>query len=290
METLRSRWESVRGGGSAAIVITGEPGEGKTRLASELAALAHAAGATVLYGRCDADSIVPDQPVAEALRWYVAACEPGLLRDQVADSTVLVSLVPSLTARLPDLASPSTPIAGRAELTSAVVGFITRAAASNPMLLVLDDLQDASPRTLELVAELAHRTAAGPDAARAVAPRRRARRRRGRRTASPLEGLSLDGVATSGPRAPGRAARARRSRRRRDRRDRRQRDRWQPGSRSRGDRPPALRRRAERGSREHSGERSSRRRPRRVRTRVCSRSSPRTRRSSSVATRTSPRS
>ena len=106
METLRSRWEAVSSGGSAAVVITGEPGVGKTRLGSELAALAHAAGATVLYGRCDDDAIVPDQPIAEALRWYIAACEPGMLRDQVANRPELISLVPSLTARLPDLARP----------------------------------------------------------------------------------------------------------------------------------------------------------------------------------------
>jgi class 3 adenylate cyclase len=41
-----------------ALWILGEPGIGKTRLAAEVASRAHAAGATVLFGRCD--ELVPD--------------------------------------------------------------------------------------------------------------------------------------------------------------------------------------------------------------------------------------
>ena len=157
----------VRGrrGGSAAVVVTGEPGEGKTRLASELAAVAHGAGATVLYGRCDADSSRPGptgRGGAAVVRRRVRA-RPAP-RTGRRDSTSSSSLVPSLTARLPDLVAPvhDRPAAGCAERRAS--GFITRAAAANPMLLVLDDLQDASPATLELIAALAHRTAARPDA------------------------------------------------------------------------------------------------------------------------------
>ncbi len=194
METLRTRWESVASGGSVALVITGEPGEGKTRLGSELAVAVREEGATVLYGQCDAESVVPDQPVAEALRWYVAACEPDLLREHVGASTVLISLVPSLAARLPDLASPSTPIVGRAELTSAVVGFFTRAAASNPMLLVFDDLQDASPPTVDLVAALA--TARAPGLMLLALSRHDSELAgMAEMERMPLDGLSLDGVA-----------------------------------------------------------------------------------------------
>ena len=161
MKTLRGQWDRVVAGGSAAVVIVGEPGIGKSRLAAELAGLAHATRATVLYGRCDDDTVVPDQPIAEALRWYVAACAPSVLREQVADGAVLIRLVPSLTARVPELAHRALSVAGRSELTSAVRSFVTRAAAANPVLLVLDDLQYAPPATLELIAALAISEAAG---------------------------------------------------------------------------------------------------------------------------------
>ena len=54
------------------MLLAGEPGIGKTRLATEVARRAHAEGATVLYGRSDAESLVPYQPFIAALEHYVA--------------------------------------------------------------------------------------------------------------------------------------------------------------------------------------------------------------------------
>ncbi len=50
-------------------LVAGEPGIGKTRLIAE-AATAHAAGSTVLYGRCDEELGMPFQPFVEALRFF----------------------------------------------------------------------------------------------------------------------------------------------------------------------------------------------------------------------------
>ena len=46
---LRERWERARGGVGGLIVLVGEPGIGKTRLAAELAGEVHRVGAVVLY-------------------------------------------------------------------------------------------------------------------------------------------------------------------------------------------------------------------------------------------------
>ena len=64
---LREAWGRVAEGGSAAVLLVGEAGIGKTRLAAELAAGVHRAGGSVLYGRCDEGLAVPYQPFAEAL-------------------------------------------------------------------------------------------------------------------------------------------------------------------------------------------------------------------------------
>jgi AAA ATPase domain/Bacterial transcriptional activator domain len=48
-------------------LVSGEPGIGKTRLMLELCARAHAAGATVRFGRCFEEAIAPYQPFVEAL-------------------------------------------------------------------------------------------------------------------------------------------------------------------------------------------------------------------------------
>src|SRR3954447_25274997 len=53
------------------VLIAGEPGIGKTRLATQLARRAHAGGATILYGRSDRESLVPYQPFVTAINHYV---------------------------------------------------------------------------------------------------------------------------------------------------------------------------------------------------------------------------
>ncbi len=64
---LRDAWGRVADGASAAVLLGGEAGIGKTRLAAELAATVQRAGGTVLYGRCDEGLAVPYQPFVEAL-------------------------------------------------------------------------------------------------------------------------------------------------------------------------------------------------------------------------------
>ena len=49
------------------VLIGGEAGTGKTRLAAELARRLHATGAAVLYGTCDDDLALPYQPWVQAL-------------------------------------------------------------------------------------------------------------------------------------------------------------------------------------------------------------------------------
>jgi predicted ATPase len=85
--------------------VAGEPGVGKTRLSAELAARAHALGATVLAGRCDEDLGVPYQPFVEALRHFVDHTMPHDLAHCLGRyGGELVRLLPELGERAPDLA------------------------------------------------------------------------------------------------------------------------------------------------------------------------------------------
>src|SRR5205823_6393614 len=72
LERLVGAWDTAKAGGGRMVLVAGEPGIGKTRLAAQLAARVHTDGATVLFGRCDEDLGVPYQSLAEALRAYVA--------------------------------------------------------------------------------------------------------------------------------------------------------------------------------------------------------------------------
>ena len=99
--------ERTTAGTRQIVLVHGEPGVGKTRLAAEFARLAHAGGAVVLHGRCDEESLLPHQPFVEALRQYVRSCPASLLASQVGViSGELRRVVPELAERVPELAHP----------------------------------------------------------------------------------------------------------------------------------------------------------------------------------------
>ena len=145
------------GDGHRLVLLSGEPGIGKTTLAAELGRLAHAEGAIVLYGRCDADVAVPYLPFVEAVGDLVDVADPSMLR-VVEDRWLreLSRLVPTVRERLPDLGAPvlSDADADRFLLFGAVSAFFTGLSATAPVLLVLDDLHWAEKPTLLLLRHL----------------------------------------------------------------------------------------------------------------------------------------
>ncbi len=151
---LAAAYERAAGGARQLVVLSGEPGIGKTRLVTELAHDAHAAGAVVLYGRCDEEPLLPYQPFVEALRHYVRHCPARLLASRVKlISGELRRVVPELAERVPEL---SQPLAGDADgarhrLFEALAAFLSETAREQPAVLVLDDLQWADDATLLLL-------------------------------------------------------------------------------------------------------------------------------------------
>jgi hypothetical protein len=59
LAALRAAWDRARGGAATFVVLTGEPGIGKSRLAAELVGLARSEGAGVCIGRCSQDDGAP---------------------------------------------------------------------------------------------------------------------------------------------------------------------------------------------------------------------------------------
>jgi DNA-binding SARP family transcriptional activator len=158
LAVLGAAWDHAAGGARHVVVVTGEAGIGKTRLATEAARRVSAQGGLVLFGRCDEEAIVPYQPIVEALDGYVAATPADELpaMDEPARA--------ELAAVLPSLDRPRAGGGpdGRARLFDAVTTLVASAAADRPVLLVLDDLQWADDDTLLLVRHLLRRAGDAP--------------------------------------------------------------------------------------------------------------------------------
>jgi class 3 adenylate cyclase/tetratricopeptide (TPR) repeat protein len=156
LERLRDAWRLAESGGTQVVFLAGEPGIGKTRLASELVREVLADGGAVLYGRCDEESVVPYQPFVEALRQLVTR---GWVTSAAASARryELARLLPELAERVPrPPGRPPDPETDRYQLFEAVATLLDSAARSRTVLLVLDDLHWAGKPTVQLLRYLVH--------------------------------------------------------------------------------------------------------------------------------------
>jgi tetratricopeptide (TPR) repeat protein len=143
--------------GRQVILLGGEPGIGKSRLARELTVAAHARGATVLQGRCDEDLRMPYQPFVEALSHLVEHAADAVLERHVEEhGGELGRLAGALSRRLPEAPAPRQADGDteRYLLFSAAVGLLNAEQAQRPVVLFLDDIQWADTPTLLLLRHL----------------------------------------------------------------------------------------------------------------------------------------
>jgi Adenylate cyclase, family 3 (some proteins contain HAMP domain) len=106
---LRQLWKESAAGERRTVMLGGEPGIGKTRLATELAQALHGEGALVLAGRCDEDLGVPYQPFVEALRHYMDHAPHPRLGRHAGELTRLVPEPPGPRPRTPGTVTCPTP-------------------------------------------------------------------------------------------------------------------------------------------------------------------------------------
>jgi class 3 adenylate cyclase/tetratricopeptide (TPR) repeat protein len=150
--------QSIRGQG-ALVMIGGEPGVGKTRLAEELLLEARQRGALAWSGRCyEMEGAPPYIPFVEILESAARVIPPPALRETLGDSAPEVAkLLPELRRLFPDIPPPLElpPEQERHYLLNSVREFLTRAARAQPLLLLLDDLHWADDSTLLLLQHIA---------------------------------------------------------------------------------------------------------------------------------------
>src|SRR6266566_2045333 len=162
--TLIERYQRVHAGQPQIVLLQGETGIGKTRLASEFVGWVQAQGADVLVGRAlQTGRQLPYQPLIDVLRHRLEQehAPDDLLSDVwLAD---LSRLLPELRDRYPDLPVPSTDEAlGHNRLFEATARLVQVWAGRHPLVLLLDDMQWADTATLDLLLYLARSLAEQP--------------------------------------------------------------------------------------------------------------------------------
>ncbi len=146
LKRLIESLERASAGDREVVLIGGEAGVGKTRLAAEFSRVAREQGALLLYGRCSPDPLVAYEPFVEAF---------------TADGVKSFNELRALASRVRGGREAGEPGAAESEefserywLFEEVVAAISGAAAARPVVLVVDDLHWADRPTLLLFRHL----------------------------------------------------------------------------------------------------------------------------------------
>lgn len=151
IEQIRSQ---ARSGMPRLLLLSGEPGIGKTRLASYSALASYADGFAVCWGACSEDLAVPYEPWIHACSQLVANAPQEQLQLYVERfGGELSRLTPSLSLRVPGVRPPqaSDPETERFLLFASVAGLLQAVCDMRPLCLVLDDLHWTDGQTVALL-------------------------------------------------------------------------------------------------------------------------------------------
>jgi DNA-binding SARP family transcriptional activator len=159
-KVLSGAWKAARHGDGRIVLLEGESGVGKTRLAEESLRWILTNGGTVLRGRCyDGRAGMPYEPVVEALRGALAA--PGLAATSPEWLLEAARVIPELRQRFPGLPMPAAADPGEAwRLFEGLAQLLTAIAGERPVVIAIDNLQwcdeDSSNLIRFLVRRLEH--------------------------------------------------------------------------------------------------------------------------------------
>jgi tetratricopeptide (TPR) repeat protein len=145
------------------VMLVGEPGIGKTRIAQEIAANAEEASAQPLWGRCyEGEGAPPYWPWVQILRSYIQQQDSDQLRSHMgAGAADIGKIIPQVREKLPGLEPPPAlePEQARFRLFDSITTFLKNTSQTQPLVLVLDDLHWADKPSLLLLQFLARNLA-----------------------------------------------------------------------------------------------------------------------------------
>jgi tetratricopeptide (TPR) repeat protein len=158
LQELREHLDRMLGGDGRLVLLSGEPGIGKTRLSEELAVYAHLRGAWVLRGHCYEQEVgVPYLPFMETLRQLYQHTGQALLQTLGERADDLGHLLPDL-GRGRAASAVLTPDDERIRVFDGVAQWVAAASRQRPLVFALDDLHWGDRASLRLLHHLARHT------------------------------------------------------------------------------------------------------------------------------------
>ncbi|MEJ7584709.1 MAG: BTAD domain-containing putative transcriptional regulator, partial [Acidimicrobiales bacterium] len=140
------------------VMLAGEPGIGKTRLLSEVAARAGARSLTVLYGRCYEEPFGAVAPLVEAVTPLLrASVNDGRLDRPIRSRSLLGRLFPDLPLQGVPEGPALDPAEEQARLLMGLIDLFEVLVEGRPTVLIVDDLHWADRTSMQALLRLASR-------------------------------------------------------------------------------------------------------------------------------------
>lgn len=149
---IRSAIDDACAGHGGLVLIAGEPGIGKTRLAQEACEHAIASGAATFWGRCvELEGTPAYWPWIQVLRGIAHRGDPRSWTAEIGDAAEVISrLVPEFGSEKPMAKQRPIEDGDRFRVFDAINGLLRWAGAAAGVVIVLDDLQWCDEASLAL--------------------------------------------------------------------------------------------------------------------------------------------
>ncbi|HZS94371.1 MAG TPA: adenylate/guanylate cyclase domain-containing protein, partial [Chloroflexota bacterium] len=158
-ERVMAGLETVMQGTGQLVMLSGEPGIGKTRVAQEVMLKARHWGFVVVTGRCyEQEQSVPYYPFLEALATLYDVCPPSVRADIPRRWPQLGRLLSDQLGIVPPPVTRGLEQEDQHLLFRAVTGFVEAIAESMPVAFLLDDLHWADDASVKLLLYLTRYT------------------------------------------------------------------------------------------------------------------------------------
>lgn len=163
---LVSFWERAAGGEGHLVLLSGEPGVGKTRLSRELSVYAGLQGANVLVGQFQPEIDVTYLAIREAIRNFLRSQPLEEMGELIGSSAAeMIKILPEVGEIVGDII-PNPKIDGLEEerwrMFDHLTQFLLKIATKAPLMLVLEDLHWADSASLQFLHYLLRNTRHAP--------------------------------------------------------------------------------------------------------------------------------